>query len=129
MRNSVILRREKNIGDIGLIAKWENDLELGSYFLPKYRGNRDFEGVEKIEIIKNMGKYSKTIYMVEYDEKTIGYASYDTGLNAADEVEKSAWVNIVLGDKSYMNKGIEEIVVLEIERELGRRGVNRLEFN
>ena len=45
------------------------------------------------------------------------------------KIKKTACVNVILGDRSYLNKGIEEVVILEIEKELGRRGVNKLEFN
>jgi RimJ/RimL family protein N-acetyltransferase len=128
MRNGVILRREKKLADIGLIEKWENDLEIRPYFLPNFNEFETHIPVAKSDIIKNIGKYSRTVYMLEFEGETVGYVSYDTGFDEFSVTgERCAWVAIVIGEKNYWNKGIAKIAIFEIEKILASMGIKKIE--
>ena len=47
MKSGIVLRKVKNLDDLGLIEKWENDLEIRPYFFPNFKEADDFERVGK----------------------------------------------------------------------------------
>lgn len=130
MKSGIVLRKVKNLDDLGLIEKWENDLEIRPYFFPNFKEADDFERVGKHEVIKRIGKYSKTAYMVDFHGETVGYVCYDTGLDCFDiNSKRHAMVQMIIGEKNYWNLYVEKTALLEIEGMISEVGVKRAELS
>lgn len=130
MSKDMNFRRVKNLNDLGLIEKWGNDLEIRPYFFPKSKNKDGYGRIEKSEIIKSIGRYSKTVYMVDFCGKTVGCVSYDTGVSGFSAGnERSASITIVAGEKNSWNQCMKRAALLEVEGMVSRIGIKKAELS
>jgi len=69
------------------------------------------------------------MYLILDGDKPIGEASIDTNFpHLVKDKGETAWISIVIGDKSYWGKGVAQKAMEFLEEESKRFGLNRIEL-
>lgn len=110
-------------------AEWTNDPEIRPYAIPRFN-ERDYIEVTPAELMSStLSNIKKRIYVVYDGKKPIGECSIDTDFEARIHKETdTAWISLVIGDKTYWGKGISKQIMTFLEAECTRIGLRAIEL-
>jgi len=110
-------------------AEWTNDPEIRPFSTPRF-SERTYEEVTATELMASaFANVNKYIYIVYDGEKPIGECSIDIDFEARiHKVPGTAWISLVIGDKTYWGKGISKQIMTYLEAECIRLGMCAIEL-
>ncbi len=121
-----LIKLEKsNLEYLKAVRVWDNEYEIRHFLRPNF-SECELKDLSIKELQKVLKK-SKYAYMIEYDNKLIGYATIDVDFLFLSRQEKTAWISLCIGKKDYRGKGIGEQVVKLLERKVKKLKIDRIE--
>lgn len=112
-----------------LMAKWSNDEDIKPFSTPNMDGGelRDVSGEEFLEI--SMKNKNKRIFLIMDAEKPIGEMTVQKDFEMLTKKdERTAWISIAIGEKSYWGKGVGKTAMKLLEEECKKIGYNKIEL-
>lgn len=115
-----------------LQLKWENDFEIRhlSSFFPNEEAYRELvtEKALKERWYINKSDPLNHRYMILSDGEIVGHANFHVGHACVDHDPFTAWIGIVIGERSAQGKGLGKFVMDKLEEEIRELGVFQLEL-
>ncbi len=98
------------------LAAWDNDSDIRPFITPGMNEGDD-AGVSGEELMYHAHENkTKHIYLAYDKDKLIGTYSIDTDFeHRVHKTDKTAWIGIVIGDKSYWGKGVGQQMMEDLE--------------
>lgn len=116
---------KNNLEYLKAVRVWDNDYEIRQFLRPNF-SECELKDLSIRELQKVLKK-SKYAYMIQYDNKLIGYATIDVDFLFLSKQEKSAWISLCIGEKEYRGKRIGEQVVKLLEKKVKKLKISRIE--
>lgn len=111
------------------MAEWYNDPELKYLITPRF-SEKLVAAVEPEELIDMHKKNKdKSIYVIYDGQKPIGnYSIISKFGGLMNKAGKTAWISIIIGDKSYHGKGVGKLTMQLMEEESRSLGFRYIEL-
>jgi RimJ/RimL family protein N-acetyltransferase len=111
------------------MGRWENDAELVPYI--RHSANREDSEKKFVLTIDDIQKrlQSNQIYLIYMEGKIAGEMSYQIDPPLCyHKVTGTAWISIIIGEKSAHHKGIGHNSMRYLENEIRGKGLKRIEL-
>ena len=112
-----------------ILATWDNDPEIKSLITPGMNeGDKGTITGDELMYFARENK-SKHMYLTYDDDRLIGAYTIDTAFEHCLVKEPgTAWIGIVIGDKSYWGHGIGRMMMIHLEDECKKLECTQIEL-
>ncbi|MGB0453946.1 MAG: GNAT family N-acetyltransferase [Bacteriovoracaceae bacterium] len=114
------------------MVTWENDPEIRKLIFPLRQESSEYVTWTKESLKSRIesAEKSETGFLILDGEKPIGEMSYrfNFPLLLNDSAEKTAWISITIGDKSYWGKGVGKEALNFLETKCFENGAKKIEL-
>lgn len=116
------------IDDFRYIEKWDNS-EEAYLFRPNFKESDKLEESRAVDRWRVHDKNKKISYIIESDGKVIGKVGYTLDFpHLYKNAEKTAWIDIVIGERDARGKGIGAKALDFIESKIKEAGIDHIEL-
>lgn len=117
-----------SIKDFKYIAKWDNSADA-YLFRPNFRESSGLDPISASYIFSFHNPQKKISYMIEYEDEIVGKVGYTISFAQLHNSDKNtAWLDIVIGEKSARGKGIGSKAIDFIENKVREAGLKKIEL-
>lgn len=112
-----------------ILATWDNDTEIKSLITPgiNEENKKKITGAELMHYAQE--NKNKHMYLAYDDDRLIGAYTIDTAFEHCLVKEPgTAWIGIVIGDKSYWGYGIGRMMMIHLEDECKQLSCTQIEL-
>lgn len=122
-----IKKSNKELFDI--FAKWDLDPEIRPFIMPRMTtAEAEIYSGEELMASAVKNEY-KEIYVLFDGDQPVGTSTIDKKFfMLKHNTEDTAWISILIGNKSYWGKGLSKIMMDHLEKEASVMGFNFIEL-
>ncbi|BEP29551.1 GNAT family N-acetyltransferase [Helicovermis profundi] len=112
-----------------ILANWDNDPNIKEFIFPRTT-TEEIMDVSPFELKFNiLSNKTKEVYIVYDDSSAIGYYSIDSEFEYLyTNNPRTAWISIIIGEKSYWGRGIGKLIMKDIEKKCKESGLKYIEL-
>lgn len=112
-----------------VLASWDTDPDIKPLVIPGIHDD-SLDGVTGEELMDlALKNRHRSIYLVFDDDILIAAYSIDSNFeHCLSKEPATAWISLMIGDKSYWGKGIGKYIMMDIEERCKHQGFHRIEL-
>ena len=112
-----------------ILTEWYNDKVIRPLLIPNQSLGANDDSTAEDYMRRAQRNTHKLIYFILDQQQPIGVLTIDTKFqDLVKKKDESAWISMVIGDKTYWGKGVAQLAMQFLEEEAKRLGFTRIEL-